>query len=83
MSWGEDGAAGNCFEFDGRGCSRGMFIGGNDCRKIWDFDEMLRAKKAERKKQRRRRKDGSIYIGNDADEQIRMLTEAMKAAAKV
>uniref|UniRef100_F1KX49 IWS1-like protein n=1 Tax=Ascaris suum TaxID=6253 RepID=F1KX49_ASCSU len=50
--------------------------------KIWDFDEMLRAKKAERKKQRRRRKDGSIYIGNDADEQIRMLTEAMKAAAK-
>ncbi|KHN79969.1 IWS1-like protein [Toxocara canis] len=50
--------------------------------RVWDFDEMLRSKKAERKKQRRRRKDGSIDIGNDADEQIRMLTDAMKAAAK-
>ncbi|MFH4982937.1 hypothetical protein AB6A40_009646 [Gnathostoma spinigerum] len=50
--------------------------------RTWDFDVMLREKKAERRKKRRRRRDGSIDLQSDADENIKMLVEAMKAAAK-
>ncbi|VDN36942.1 unnamed protein product, partial [Gongylonema pulchrum] len=54
-----------------------------DDRKVWDFDVMMREKKAERHRPRRRRRDGSIDIGGAYDDQIRMLIDAMKAAAKI
>ena len=44
---------------------------------------MMAEKKAERKKTRRRRRDGSIYVGGDMDDQIKVMIDAMKAAAKV
>ncbi|VDN03445.1 unnamed protein product [Thelazia callipaeda] len=49
----------------------------------WDFDTMMREKKAERRKPRRRRRDGSIDVGGAYDDQIKVLIDAMKAAAKV
>lgn len=48
----------------------------------WDFDVMLRKKKEENRKQRRRTHDGSIDLLSDADDQIKVLIEAMKNAAK-
>lgn len=48
----------------------------------WDFDEMMRRKKAERKRQRRRRGDG-IDIINDDDGRIAAMVELMKNATKV
>ncbi|VDM94179.1 unnamed protein product, partial [Onchocerca ochengi] len=50
--------------------------------RIWDFDTMMREKKAERRRPRRRRRDGSIDVGGAYDDQIRMLIDAMKASAK-
>ncbi|CAI4228595.1 unnamed protein product [Auanema sp. JU1783] len=47
----------------------------------WDFDIMLRDKKAEKKKKRRRRNDG-IDIINDDDGAIAAMVEAMKGATK-
>lgn len=44
---------------------------------------MMREKKAERRRPRRRRRDGSIDVGGAYDDQIKMLIDAMKAAAKV
>lgn len=44
---------------------------------------MMREKKAERRRPRRRRRDGSIDVGGAYDDQIRMLIDAMKASAKV
>lgn len=52
-------------------------------RRVWDFDTMMREKKAERRRPRRRRRDGSIDVGGAYDDQIKMLIDAMKAAAKV
>ncbi|VDK88447.1 unnamed protein product [Litomosoides sigmodontis] len=50
--------------------------------RVWDFDTMMRMKKAERRRPRRRRRDGSIDVGGAYDDQIRILIDAMKAAAK-
>ncbi|VDM10495.1 unnamed protein product [Wuchereria bancrofti] len=50
--------------------------------RIWDFDTMMREKKAERRRPRRRRRDGSIDVGGAYDDQIKMLIDAMKSAAK-
>ncbi|KAM3729171.1 IWS1-like protein [Dirofilaria immitis] len=50
--------------------------------RVWDFDAMMREKKAERRRPRRRRRDGSIDVGGAYDDQIKMLIDAMKAAAK-
>lgn len=51
--------------------------------RVWDFDVMMREKKAERHRPRRRRHDGSIDVGGAYDDQIKMLIDAMKSAAKV
>uniref|UniRef100_A0A0N4UBC9 TFIIS N-terminal domain-containing protein n=1 Tax=Dracunculus medinensis TaxID=318479 RepID=A0A0N4UBC9_DRAME len=51
-------------------------------RKEWDFDIMLREKKAERRRPRRRRHDGSIDVGGIYDDKIKSLMDAMKVAAK-
>ncbi|CAB3409428.1 unnamed protein product [Caenorhabditis bovis] len=49
----------------------------------WDFDIMLKQKKAERKRRvRRHGKDGGIDIINDDDGTISYLVERMKSAAK-
>ncbi|VIO88469.1 IWS1 C-terminus family protein [Brugia malayi] len=50
--------------------------------RVWDFDTMMREKKAERRRPRRRRRDGSIDVGGAYDDQIKMLIDAMKSAAK-
>ncbi|CAG9530001.1 unnamed protein product [Cercopithifilaria johnstoni] len=50
--------------------------------RVWDFDTMMREKKAERRRPRRRRRDGSIDVGGAYDDQIKILIDAMKAAAK-
>uniref|UniRef100_A0A0R3S6F4 TFIIS N-terminal domain-containing protein n=1 Tax=Elaeophora elaphi TaxID=1147741 RepID=A0A0R3S6F4_9BILA len=50
--------------------------------RVWDFDTMMREKKAERRRPRRRRRDGSIDVGGAYDDQIKVLIDAMKAAAK-
>jgi len=47
----------------------------------WDFDIMLDKKKLDRR--RRRRRDGSIDLMADADDQIRELIDAMNEAANV
>ncbi|CAD6197110.1 unnamed protein product [Caenorhabditis auriculariae] len=48
----------------------------------WDFDVMMREKKAERKRKTKKRGDGGIDIINDDDGEVMKLVERMKAAAK-
>ncbi len=48
----------------------------------WDFDVMLRKKKSEKLK-RRRRRDGTMDLLSDADQQIKELVFTMKEAAEV
>lgn len=55
-----------------------LFSGGFE----WDFDVMLREKKAEKKRKRKRRENG-IDIINDDDGIIAHMVNAMKNAAKV
>ncbi|CAJ0928636.1 unnamed protein product, partial [Mesorhabditis belari] len=47
----------------------------------WDFDVMMRQKKAEKKRSRKRKSDGFDLI-NDDDGQVARLVESMKQAAK-
>ncbi|CAJ0584306.1 unnamed protein product, partial [Mesorhabditis spiculigera] len=47
----------------------------------WDFDKMMNAKKAEKRRSRKRKNDGFDLI-NDDDGQVAKLVEAMKQAAK-
>jgi transcription factor SPN1 len=49
--------------------------------KQWDFDRIMEEKKRERSKKRKRRKDGSIDLCSNADDQIKHVVELMKNAA--
>ncbi|KAF8385017.1 hypothetical protein PRIPAC_74159 [Pristionchus pacificus] len=53
----------------------------DDANVEWDFDVMLRNKKAEKKSRRKRKRDGGIDIINDDDGTIEQVVTAMKKAA--